>query len=277
MTELQKRELVILKSFIRICEHLRLKYYLVCGSALGAMKYHGFIPWDDDIDVAMSRKDYLLFCEKAQSMLPENIFLQTYKTDNEFPCIYAKLRDSSTTFIEDGVKSLNINHGIYIDIFPLDGYPNLIKEQKKLNRKKAILKLKLSCAFSMNSNQSLKAKIAILFLRLLGYHKRTFFTAEKLEKIISKWPIESSNVWCNHGNWQKMLEYAPKEYYGSGLLVKFEDVFVYVPERYDDYLTQKYGDWRADLPEEKKISHHNVVVCDLNKSYKEYFLHSKSK
>ena len=74
MNELQKKELEILKIFIEICEKLDIRYYLVCGSALGAVKYNGFIPWDDDIDVGLFREDYEIFCEKASSMLPAGIF-----------------------------------------------------------------------------------------------------------------------------------------------------------------------------------------------------------
>ena len=75
MNELQQREFEMLKLFVGICEKLDLKYYLVCGSALGAAKYQGFIPWDDDIDVAMPRNDYETFLQKAQDMLPEWCFL----------------------------------------------------------------------------------------------------------------------------------------------------------------------------------------------------------
>ena len=136
MTNLQKIEFGILKEFIRICEILNLKYYIVCGSALGAVKYGGFIPWDDDIDVALPREDYEVFLCEAPKYLPEHLFLQTYKTDPKIPVIYAKLRNSNTTYIENSCKSIDMNHGIYIDIFPLDGYPVALKEQKKLERAK---------------------------------------------------------------------------------------------------------------------------------------------
>ena len=83
MTKLQAKELEILIQFLRICEQCGLTYFLVCGSALGAVKYGGFIPWDDDIDVAMPRKDYEEFCKKAPSLLPDWCFLQNYHTDKQ--------------------------------------------------------------------------------------------------------------------------------------------------------------------------------------------------
>ena len=136
MNELQKVEYSLLRNFISVCDRLGLAYYLVCGTALGAVKYGGFIPWDDDVDVALTRADYNIFCEKAQQLLPDYIFLQNYKTDSAFPSLYTKLRDSRTTFIEESAKSLPINHGVYIDVFPLDGYPENKKAITRFEKKK---------------------------------------------------------------------------------------------------------------------------------------------
>lgn len=268
MNELQRIEFDLLKNFVEICEKLDLNYYLVCGTALGAVKYNGFIPWDDDIDVALCRNDYNVFCEKAQELLPEGVFLQTYITDKGYPCIFAKLRNSNTTYIEKSYRKILMNQGVYIDVFPLDGYPNDVKIQKRLERKKLFYKLELLSVF--DTNCSLKVKILRRIFRILGIHKRTNDILSKYEKMISAYPIESSNVWCNHGNWQGQLEYAPKEQYGNGVIMDFEGLKVRVPERYDEYLTQKYGDWRADLPKEKQNGHHYYSVMDLSKPYTEY-------
>lgn len=100
MTDLQKKQLEMLRAVDKACEQLSLRYYLVCGSALGAVKYKGFIPWDDDLDIGMLRPDYEIFIENAQRLLPDNYFLQNYRTDPTFPQVFSKVRDSSTTFIE---------------------------------------------------------------------------------------------------------------------------------------------------------------------------------
>jgi len=270
MNELQKTEFEILKSFISVCEDLNLTYYLVCGTALGAAKYQGFIPWDDDVDVGMPRKDYEIFCEKAQSLLPKQYFLQTYKTDKSFPCIYCKIRDCGTTYIEKSVASLDMNHGVYIDVFPLDGYPTKEKDIAYLEKQKRKFKLMLFCAFDENNNISFKAKLLRKAGRLLGYHKRTQATLEKYEKLISRWDIAQSNLVCNHGNWQGSLEYAPKEQYGNGASLTFEGLSVNLPEKYGEYLSQKYGDWKSDLPLEQQKGHHYYTVMDLQKPYTEY-------
>ncbi len=79
MTELQTVELELLRQFLAVCEREGLTYYMVCGSALGAVKYGGFIPWDDDIDVALPRADYERFCRVAPGLLPDWCFLQNYR------------------------------------------------------------------------------------------------------------------------------------------------------------------------------------------------------
>ena len=268
MNNLQQKEFDLLKIFIEICEKIGLRYYLVCGTALGAVKYDGFIPWDDDVDVALCREDYKIFCEKAQSLLPQGIFLQTYETDQRYPCIFSKLRDSNTTYIEKTCKNITMNHGVYIDIFPLDGYPESLKLQKRLERKKFFYKLLISSVYE--SNCSLKIRILRKIFRILGVHKRTGRILVKYEKLISAYSTKKSSVWCNHGNWQGNLEYAPKEQYGQGIIMKFQGVDVRVPERYDEYLTQKYGDWRSDPPQDDQIGHHHYSVMDLEVPYTEY-------
>lgn len=268
MNDLQRKELELLKCFIKVCETLNLKYYLVCGSALGAVKYNGFIPWDDDVDVALPRDDYDIFIKNAQCLFPEHVFLQNYQSDSAFPYFFSKLRDSSTTYIEKSVAHLPINHGVYIDVFPLDGYPKDEKEIKRFERKKRIYSLQLSCVYE--AKRSLKGNVLCSIERMLGYHKRTLSTVMKIEKLISKYSVDTSSVWCNHGNWQGKLEYAPREQYGDGAIMKFEGIDVRVPAKYDDYLRQKYGDYRKDLPLEQQAGHHYYEVLDLLKPYTAY-------
>lgn len=272
MTELQKIELDMLKEFIRICDELNLTYYLVCGSALGAAKYQGFIPWDDDLDVALPREDYDVFCEKAQSMLPEHLFLQNHLTDKQYPLIFSKIRNNNTAFVEKSLAKLNINHGIYIDVFPLDGYPNEVDLQERLEKEKRRYNIIRLCC--LNVPLSKKAKAFVLAERLMGVHKKPAKFVNRVERHIKQYSTKASEVWCNHGNWQGKLEYAPKEQYGEGNIAVFEGVSVRIPEMIDEYLTQKYGDWRADLPESEKQGHHYHYICDTEHSYKEYVLKS---
>ena len=140
LENLKRAELEIFKHFVLCCEKLGVTYFLMDGSLLGAVRHKGFIPWDDDIDVGMMRKDYEILIAKAQTLLPEYLFLQTYKTDKGVMNNFAKIRDSRTTFIETSQKEQQINHGVYIDIFPLDGFPEDLKDQTVFERRNKLLR-----------------------------------------------------------------------------------------------------------------------------------------
>lgn len=273
MNEIQQKARELLACFVRVCGQLDIPYYLVCGTALGAVKYSGFIPWDDDIDVGLLRPDYEKFLEKAPALIPEGVFLQNYRTDPAFPQPYSKLRDSNTTFIEENKAHLPINHGIYIDIFPIDGYPEKRGEQKLLEWRKRILSWQWGCA--LKGERRGVSRLHCAFFRAIGCHKRTDRLLARFERVISAWPVTDAKVWCNHGNWQRELEYAPREQYGSGAMAVFEGIEVIVPERFDEYLTQKYGDWRSDPPKEAQKSHHGVLFADASKPFTEYLSETK--
>ena len=267
MNELQQCEFELLKVFTEICDQLQLRYFLVCGTALGAVKYQGFIPWDDDVDVALLREDYEVFIREAPRLLPEHIFLQNHQTERQSPIIFSKLRNSNTTYIEKTAAKLPVHHGVYIDIFPLDGYPVKKAAARRFELKK-LLYSKILVALYIQPTR-FKTLLAMP-LRLLGVRKWYPYITDRYIALIKKYPCEGSALLCNHGNWQGKLEYAPREQYGDGTTPSFEGLRVTVPENYDAYLTQKYGDWRADLPESERVGHHYFAVCDLEKPYTYY-------
>lgn len=268
MNELQKKEFELLVVFDDICKSLNLEYFMVCGSVLGTVKYDGFIPWDDDIDVAMLRPQYEIFIREAQKLLPYNLFLQNYHTEKHFPYIYSKLRNSETTYIEKSVKHLKMNHGIGIDIFPLDGYPKSKVVSLVLEVRKHIYQLQISSSFE--GKKTWKSGLVYFVGKILMWDKRTYKIVRKFDSLVQRYSINSSEVICNHGNWQGKLEYAPREQYGQGVMKKFESMDVRIPERYEEYLTQKYGEWRVDPPIEEQIGHHYYTILDLKNSYTKY-------
>lgn len=269
MNDLQKIEFDLFRCFEETCRKLNLNYFLVCGSALGAARHQGVIPWDDDFDVGMYREDYNKFMELAPAILPEGIFLQNYKTDPAYPYVFAKLRNSNTTFVQSLMSNLNMNHGIYLDIFPLDGYPEDSSEQKKLARHKVHYLRQLGCVFNIRP-KTLRSKLSRFVFRMLGCHKRTPKILAKYEATISQYPVKDSKIICNHGTWYGERDYIAAEYYGKGSYATYEGMTVRVPEKCDEYLTSLYGDWRTPPPPEKQKPSHDCDICDTEKTYTEY-------
>ena len=273
MNALQEKEFEILKCFIDICEKLELKYYLVCGSALGAVKYNGFIPWDDDIDVGLFRDDYEIFLAKAPDLIPDWMFIQNYRTEEKFPLLMTKLRDSRTTMIEADFAGLDINHGVCIDVFPLDGYPKGDKEIASFERKKKYF-LRRQFVRMMGKRgrffRNFRSTLIWILYTCFGYCKDARKLMTRYDAFLSSYPLDKSNIVCNHGNWQGKLEYASYAQYGDGTMMKFEGIEVRVPAEYDVYLRQKYGEYTQDPPAEEQKSHHNYAAVDVNVPYEVY-------
>ena len=116
----------MLVEFDAICQKHKLQYWLDSGTLLGAVRHQGFIPWDDDIDLAMPVEDYLKFIEIAQNELSDAIFFQTTQTDSAFPFDYIKLRSQKAKIIEfhEKGKKVAYHQGVFVDIFPMLTLPN---------------------------------------------------------------------------------------------------------------------------------------------------------
>ena len=270
ISELKKVELEMLKIFISICEENGFRYYVVGGTALGAVRHKGFIPWDDDIDVAMPRNDYEKFMKTAQLQLPDYLFLQNIYTDPVFPMNFAKIRNSNTTFVESSCARLKMNHGIYLDIFPLDGFPANKLSEKIFLFKDRLLKKRISNVYiikdKLRSNLFKKIINYILLIIYPDYKK----TVLKRERLLKKYSYETSKIIGNYsGAWYEK-EIMPKEIFGKGTIGSFEGIQVILPEKYDEYLSRMYGNYMELPPVEKRIAHHYCDAIDFEKSYLEY-------
>lgn len=261
LTNLKAKELDIFKAFIAVCEKLNVKYYLIGGTLLGAVRHGGFIPWDDDIDVGIPRPDYERFLAEAQAYLPEHLFLQTFDTDPEYPQVYAKIRDTETAFIEIPVSHRKMNHGIFMDIFPLDFHPASISEPPKCR----LLNLRISCAFR---KEAFSARVRLLRFpsRLLHPTLKGALTAK--DKRHRKYT--SGENYANYCGIYGKREIIPAEWYGEGTPILFEGVEAIAPKEYDKVLTSIYGDYMTPPPPEKRVTLHVTDVIDTEKSYKEY-------
>ncbi len=278
MIKLKKIELDILKAFIDVCEKLNLKYYVIGGTLLGAVRHKGFIPWDDDIDVGMMRKDYEIFLEKGQALLPDYYFIQTRKTDPNYPIFFAKIRDSRTTFIETAVKNIKINHGVYLDIFPLDYYPENKIKGKWIEFKKKVIYLRRRSVFTLDE----KSKGSIFketLAKVLGLFTRIFYpTINSAFKAWNKLCLKTkeSKFIENYGGAWGVKEIAPIDWFKANTQLEFEKINVLAPDGYDKWLKKVYGNYMKLPPIEKQVSHHHTDIIDLSKSYT-YYIDKKEK
>ncbi len=262
MNDLQMMQLDMLRELDRICRKLEIPYFLVCGSALGTVKYGGFIPWDDDLDVALYRADYQKLLEKGPELLPEGLFLQNFRTDPQFPQIYSKLRRDNTTFVEPAVRHLAMHQGVFLDIFPLDGYPEGRLARKKLKFTKRLLESMLLSACDIPREP--RSVLLCKFWRFLGIHRHTAYVAGLLDGVLRRYPVENAQWVCNHGNWQGELDYAPKDWFGEGTPGNFAGVDVLLPRNYPAYLERKYGDITQTPPLSAQRGHEPCRV-DLHR------------
>ena len=271
--KIQLIELDMLKAFVNVCEELKLKYFLAGGTLLGAIRHNGFIPWDDDIDVIMPREDYEKFLEKGQSLLEKKYFIQNYKTDPEFVLNFTKIRNSETTFIEKTSKNRNINHGIYIDIFPLDGFP-----RKKLDYIKTKI-FDTLYGYQVDKYFFYEEKIKENFFKHIAkkifsdmlYRKKSLREIQdKKEKMYKKYKYTDSEKIISYCGMYGKKEIMPKKYFGEGKKVLFEGIEVIAPQEYDLYLKQFYGDYMKLPPKEQQVTHHYNEIIDLENSYKKY-------
>lgn len=263
-------QLDMLKNLINICENHGLKYYLIGGSCLGAVRHGGFIPWDDDIDVGMPREDYSQFFKIAKSELPSNLFFQTFDTDPEYPNMFGKIRNCNTTYIESSVKNFNINHGVYIDVFPLDMTPNMLFVRKVINFMIKICHISVSrCFYSESSkNASCFKRLAKKMIWIvLPNIKKSILYREKLARLSNS---SGGKYVANFGGAWGDKEVMPSRVFGQGQKIMFEGIEVIIPENYNEYLTRLYGDYMTPPPPEKRIGHHYYEIADMEKSYREY-------
>ncbi len=275
MTELQKVEFNILREFVAVCEKLNLRYYLVCGSALGAVKYRGFIPWDDDIDVALPRADYEIFIRNAHKLLPEWCFVQNYHSEKQLHFLGTKLRDSRTTYVEKMCEKMDIHHGVFIDVFALDEQYcdecNKNKMRRLRKRTDNVRIVRLTYRRFLSREVFKFRNIYYILFKLFGCFSDTSKYVARFDRFAAAANGCGSGHLCNHANSNSESEFAPDWHYGDGIEAEFEGLKVRIPENYDEYLTQKYGNWRADLPKDEQIGHHYYYKCDLDRPYTYYY------
>lgn len=266
LTPLQAKLLEMLKWFHTFCEEHHLRYYVLGGTMLGAVRHRGFIPWDDDIDVGMSRKDY----KKLQQLLtnkPGKYILEYPGLKEDYFYPISKLYDTTTTLVENTKN--HIKRGIFLDIFPLDGLGNSLEaaqhNYRPISKK---LNLLLARTTGMRTGRKWTKNMAVILARAIPDF---LLDNQKLLLSIDSLCQQRDFDACAYGGnflgaW-RFKEVMPREIMGKPTLYTFEDMQVYGAQDYNGYLTHLYGAWQQLPPKEKQITHHDFIELNLDKSY----------
>lgn len=263
-------ELDLLAKLSEICKKYDMKFFADAGTLLGAVRHKGFIPWDDDIDVVMFRKDYDKLLKIADKEFEEPYFFQTAYSDNEYIRGHAQLRNSNTTAILESEKNENykFNQGIFIDIFVLDA---VIDDEKKLEKQRKKVEFKryiLKKHFSNESPKSLKGKIFRNVLKVFFalYPYRKFY--DSIENDLRSVDVKNyDNVAPLNFIFETQKRIRNKHIYDEVIMLDFEKIKIPAPKRYDEFLKKRYGDYMKPV---NISTTHGEVFFDTEKSYKEY-------
>lgn len=256
LRKLQLTEIEILGEIERICNEHNIKFCLTGGTLLGAVRHKGFIPWDDDIDIAMSREDFEKFCDICKTKLSKNYYLHYINTDNKYWLTFAKVRKNNTLLDEKNISHLNVKKGIYVDIFPLDAIQTnsglLFKVKSKLIKLIQII-LVYKIGINFNKNKSNLVRILLFAFPIKFFHKICNYLMTLDSKKKNKYIVNYSSIY----NVKKEL--FPYDCYFPFVNIEFEGKTFYAPNKYKEILSQVYGDDYMKLPpKEKRITHNPV-------------------
>lgn len=257
---MQLLQLDMIKELDRVCRKHGIKYSIFCGTLLGAVRHKGYIPWDDDADIAMLREEYEKFKKVTSELNPEICWFQDHETDKEYRWGYGKLRRTGTKFIRDGQEHLKCKTGVFIDIFPLDDVPKSTVGQMCQNVK---------CFFLRKTLWSEVAKVNSKGIKKLIFKRWSKKPVDKVYKKLDKYTRKSSNDTPNR---VRVLLFPPigtlytknslkerwafkKEWFLDLAEYEFEGVKVYGTRDYDAILKYTYGDYMTPPPEKDRLPH----------------------
>ncbi len=267
LRKLQLTELNCLEEVRRICELHNLKYFLIAGTLIGAIRHKGFIPWDDDIDIGMMRSDFDKFIEYCKTDLDTSrFFLQTPETEKgsaDFEL--ARIRLNGTKFLENHRKNLNIHHGIFVEVFPYDDLPDnkihtaLYSDSFRLLKK------------AVGVRMGYKYKAKNLLNRFLIYFISFFTRFIPLKKLIYKMNNYHLKYQKADSKWVFLIaggtSYKKERHLRSTVTelttAEFEGKLYPIPKDYDKFLTEQYGDYMTPPPVEKQVNQCEVEEIDF--------------
>lgn len=268
---LQRKSLDMLLFFKDFCEKHNLRFFFCGGCLIGAVREGGFIPWDDDVDVFMPREDYEklieIFNKESNS---ERYFLQVSTKGNLTKNLFATICDSDTAFIKSYQADLDINHGIVLDILPIDGCPSS-KIKRCFQMINALFySLYLIGEAPLNNGKLIEIAGKIL-LWIVPSKSVRWKIAMGCKRRMTKYSLsdcEYATELCS-GPYYMKKRYLAKDFLKT-VYLDFEGYKMPAMAGYDNYLKEAFGDYMQLPPEDERVCHHELEFVDCDNSYKKY-------
>lgn len=261
LRQLQLTQLEILKTFDSFCRENNLKYSLYAGSLLGAIRHKGFIPWDDDLDVCMSRSDYNEFIALWEHSHPNGYILQNKDNSPYFGQSFTKIRKDHTTFLQEERESGQYHTGIFLDVFPLDRIP--IQKLKKLFFKWHCMKYQLLTREFVPPKAGIIIRLgsSIILACLTQKHRAQIRinTLKKITRYNDRHDLEIVAI-ETMSSLQKPFASTMLDSY---IDLPFEDGNFMCFADWDDHLRRKFGDYMLLPPESERTWKHHPIIIDF--------------
>ncbi len=256
LEHLQKVILIIAKYIDNLCKKNNIDYYLLGGSAIGAIRHHGFIPWDDDLDIVMDAKNYDKFISVCREQLDEETFYfqEGYK---DWPMPFSKMKLRGTVFKEpSGYVNESGEEGIFVDIFKLENSPS--SRFGQMWQYFCAKYLLCNCLLRRGWEQTtwVKKLMMTISMPLNNRGLRSFFK-HQVEKYNNQ---DTDYCLFFAGRYRFDTSFYKKSVLGKPIMVPFEDTHLPVPEGYDLWLRQIFGDYMTPPPVKKQVGLHLIKV-----------------
>lgn len=262
--EIQQMELGIMEYIHEVCQKIGVKYFLAYGSLIGAVRHKGFIPWDDDMDICMLREDY----EKLQDYLianpDERYEVMSYKNNLNYVYPFMKVQDNQTYLLEEDVR-IDSNMGIYVDIFPVDGYEDDSVFKDKMTR--LIKKRQLSCYTfkGITNTKSLLNSLIRYISVIIFYFTNTNKYIRGIDELAKSRKVDDYEL-VDYLIYKDMHKPVWKrEWLEQTIMGVFEGKEFMIPKNYHEILTSDYGDYMQLPPVELRFSHHDFQLWKIIK------------
>lgn len=245
----------ILAQIDAICRRHGLRYVIVAGTALGAARHGGFIPWDDDLDIAMPREDYDRFLEIAGRELPEDLYFRCFRTDPGYYLPFGKVCRRNTSYVTELDSELTEDNEIFVDVFPLDRAKSPDSTMLKL-RSTLVKGLKAVVIRKKKMRlQSTSGLVRVLQVLLAPFSSQTLM---RWQERVMRWQGKASTEYLTNlgSNYHYVKQTMPVSMYFPTRTAGFEGRQFMAPGRLEDYLTRLYGEHYMELPPpEKRVTH----------------------